>query len=323
MGSTPVAAAVIIHQGASFSVEITADEDVSIDCSTMFVRVTANGVPTVTLTLCSTVTSLAVEGGPGENTITLSAVAAADFPSLATVTISGGGAGDVLTGSAIGDEIAGDAGMDTIRGFLGIDLLSGGPDGDTFFWDPGDGNDIVTGDDGFDILLFNGASGAEVFTVKPEGSGFDVLRNVGNVTIDADTVENLTLQALGADDSVSTVPLPVTLQSLNGGTQTVTDTVAIDFTGYCFAETGGEFVGVAFGLIATTGFETFDIVGSPGECTTADIDLNGMVAPLTDGLLLLRYFFGFRGATLTTNAVAGDCGRCSAAEIEAYIQGLY
>jgi hypothetical protein len=51
----------------------------------------------------------------------------------------------------------------------------------------------------------------------------------------------------------------------------------------------------------------------------ADIDGNGAVEPLTDGLLALRYLFGFRGPTLITGAVAPDCTRCTAAAIEPYL----
>ncbi len=36
-----------------------------------------------------------------------------------------------------------------------------------------------------------------------------------------------------------------------------------------------------------------------------DVDGDGALAPLTDGLLLLRYLFGFSGATLTTGALGG------------------
>ena len=53
-----------------------------------------------------------------------------------------------------------------------------------------------------------------------------------------------------------------------------------------------------------------------------DIDGNGDVAPLSDGLLVLRYLFGFTGTTLTGGAVANDCTRCNAAAIEPYIQSL-
>jgi hypothetical protein len=50
-----------------------------------------------------------------------------------------------------------------------------------------------------------------------------------------------------------------------------------------------------------------------------DIDGNGATDALTDGLLILRYFFGFRGATLVTSAVGPGCTRCDAPSIEAFI----
>jgi hypothetical protein len=54
-----------------------------------------------------------------------------------------------------------------------------------------------------------------------------------------------------------------------------------------------------------------------------DIDGNGAVGPLTDGLLVLRFLFHFTGGTLTTGAVdLSGCTRCDAASIEAYLQTL-
>jgi hypothetical protein len=53
-----------------------------------------------------------------------------------------------------------------------------------------------------------------------------------------------------------------------------------------------------------------------------DIDDNGAVEPLTDGLLVLRRLFGFSGATLTAAAVGPNCGRCNAAAIEPYLDSL-
>ena len=52
----------------------------------------------------------------------------------------------------------------------------------------------------------------------------------------------------------------------------------------------------------------------------ADIDNNGSIDALTDGLLLLRYAFGLRNDNLVTNAVASDATRISAGNIEAYIE---
>ena len=53
-----------------------------------------------------------------------------------------------------------------------------------------------------------------------------------------------------------------------------------------------------------------------------DIDGNGNPDALTDGLLFLRYLFGFRGDTLIAGAVAAGAPRDTAHEIEAYIAGL-
>lgn len=54
-----------------------------------------------------------------------------------------------------------------------------------------------------------------------------------------------------------------------------------------------------------------------------DVDGNGTADALTDGLLIIRYEFGFRGTVLIADAVAGDATRTTAADIEAYIQSLY
>jgi hypothetical protein len=54
-----------------------------------------------------------------------------------------------------------------------------------------------------------------------------------------------------------------------------------------------------------------------------DVDGDGEVLPLTDGLLLLRWLFGFSGATLIGGAVDGsDCTRCTAGDVDGYIAGL-
>jgi hypothetical protein len=59
-----------------------------------------------------------------------------------------------------------------------------------------------------------------------------------------------------------------------------------------------------------------------GTSAVLDIDGNGTVAPLTDGLLVLRFLFGFTGAPLVNGAVALDCNRCGASAIGAYLAGL-
>jgi hypothetical protein len=53
-----------------------------------------------------------------------------------------------------------------------------------------------------------------------------------------------------------------------------------------------------------------------------DFDADGQLQPLTDGLLLVRWLFGFSGSALVSNAVGAGCSRCSANEIAAYIATL-
>ena len=53
-----------------------------------------------------------------------------------------------------------------------------------------------------------------------------------------------------------------------------------------------------------------------------DIDGNGKAEALTDGLLVIRYLFGFRGESLTAGAVASDAQRRTPEDIEAFISAL-
>ncbi len=54
-------------------------------------------------------------------------------------------------------------------------------------------------------------------------------------------------------------------------------------------------------------------------CFHFDIDLDGRTDALTDGLLILRYLFGFSGSTLTNGAISSDATRLDSAEIESYL----
>lgn len=53
-----------------------------------------------------------------------------------------------------------------------------------------------------------------------------------------------------------------------------------------------------------------------------DVDGNGSFDPLTDGLLILRFAFGFSGATLINGAIGLGCTRCDAPSITAYLQSF-
>ena len=54
----------------------------------------------------------------------------------------------------------------------------------------------------------------------------------------------------------------------------------------------------------------------------ADIDGNGTIDALTDGLLTLRYLFGLEGDTLIAGVVAADATRTTAVDIEAHLKTL-
>ena len=51
-----------------------------------------------------------------------------------------------------------------------------------------------------------------------------------------------------------------------------------------------------------------------------DIDGDGEPKPLTDGLLLIRYLFGFSGDSLISGAIGDGAERDTAEEVEAYIK---
>ena len=53
-----------------------------------------------------------------------------------------------------------------------------------------------------------------------------------------------------------------------------------------------------------------------------DIDGNGQLDALTDGLLVLRFLFGLRGEELVSEATAADAARYVPQEIEDYLATL-
>ncbi len=107
----------------------------------------------------------------------------------------------------------------------------------------------------------------------------------------------------------------------NGFTQPLTDGLLV--VRYLFDFTGTTLTASAVG----------------GGCTRCDaaaiepyiaglgmiLDIDGDTtppAPLTDGLLVLRFLFGFTGSTLTTGATAQTCTRCDAAMVGPYLNAL-
>ena len=74
---------------------------------------------------------------------------------------------------------------------------------DTFIWDPGDGSDIVEGNNGVDTLDFRGATTDEVMSLSPNGHRSLFLRQPGNIRMDMDDVERLALTTLDGADTLT------------------------------------------------------------------------------------------------------------------------
>ena len=87
--------------------------------------------------------TLTVNGGAGDDTIDASALAAG----VVKVTLNGGAGDDTIFGSRGNDTLIGGDGDDFIDGQQGTDVARMGAGDDIFRWDPGDGNDVVEGEE--------------------------------------------------------------------------------------------------------------------------------------------------------------------------------
>jgi Ca2+-binding RTX toxin-like protein len=123
--------------------------------------------------------------------------------SLIRLTIDGGAGNDTLTGGDGNDMLIGGDGNDTINGGRGNDVALMGAGDDTFVWNPGDGSDTVEGQDGTDTMQFNGANVNERIDLSANGNRLRLFRDVGNVTMDTNDVEQVNIAALGGTDSVT------------------------------------------------------------------------------------------------------------------------
>jgi Ca2+-binding RTX toxin-like protein len=109
------------------------------------------------------------------------------------LTMNGGLGTDILVGSA---------GDDLVNGGDGNDTAFMGARDDTFVWNPGDDNDILEGQDGFDTMLFNGANIAEKIDIAANGNRVLFFRDVASVTMDLNDVEGIDFAARGGADNI-------------------------------------------------------------------------------------------------------------------------
>jgi Ca2+-binding RTX toxin-like protein len=157
-----------------------------------------------------TTENLVVNAGGGDDVIT----AGNGLAGLINLTIDGGAGNDTITGGDGNDRLLGGDGNDIITGGRGNDQLFGGAGDDTFIWNPGDGSDVVEGQDGTDTLVFNGANIAENINIAANHGRVSLTRNVGNVTMDLNSVEHIDLNVAGGADNVTVGDLTGTGTSL-------------------------------------------------------------------------------------------------------------
>jgi hypothetical protein len=106
----------------------------------------------------------------------------------------------------------------------------------------------------------------------------------------------------------------------NGQYDALTDGVII--LRYLFGLTGAPLVSNALAANASITLPATIMANLTQLRPQLDVDGNGQVDALTDGLLILRHLFGLRGAQLVNGAVGANPTRGTAALIEPYIQAL-
>jgi Ca2+-binding RTX toxin-like protein len=260
--------------------------------------------------------SITVNGSEGDDNITVGgdtgglrvgglAAAVTIFdqdPTLDSLTVNGLGGNDVINAQSLkadsirftinggdgNDTITGSDGADLIIGGRGNDVMFGGPGDDTFVWNPGDGSDTIDGQDGTDFLVFNGANVAEKVDIAANGSRVRFTRDIANITMDLNGVEQINFNALGGADQITVHDLTgtgVTAVNLNlGGADGAADTVTVQGTdGNDTATVAGDANGVTvFGLsaqVTITGAEaandTLQVQAGAGDDA---VDASGLAA---------------------------------------------
>ena len=91
---------------------------------------------------------------------------------------------------------------------------------------------------------------------------------------------------------------------------------------YLLGLSAGPLVTAAIGTGATRSTPTTVTQYLDTLAPLLDVDGNGIVDPATDGVILLRYLIGLRGAPMTANALGAGATRTSASAIEAVILPL-
>jgi Ca2+-binding RTX toxin-like protein len=227
-----------------------------------------------------TTENLVVNALGGDDTIT----ASNGLAGLIQLTIDGGAGNDTITGGDGNDILIGGDGNDVIEGGRGNDIMFGGAGDDVFTWDPGDGSDVIEGQSGHDTLQFAGANISENMDLSANGSRVRLFRDIGNVTMDLNGIEQVDIAALGGADRI-------TVNDLSG---TDVTQVNIDLASPAGSGTGD---GQADTIIIN-GTRGDDVIAVSGDATGVHVE----------GLAAAVHITGAEAARdqLIVNALAGD-----------------
>ena len=208
-------------------------------------------------------------GGSGDDQLSGQDGNDALFGRAGNDTLSGGAGDDFIAGGAGNDNLIGGGGNDFLDGDQGADTASLGAGNDVFRWDQGDGSDVVDGGSGFDTLEFNGFANPENFFFTADGDHALVTRTQGNIVMDLNSIEHVTINAFGGADTVTindptgtdVTDFEINL-GLNGLGDGAVDTINInDDDDLTVVDNGNgnlTITGVSGATVHITGFETTD-----------------------------------------------------------------
>ena len=235
----------------------------------------------------SDVTKIDVNARGGDDTVRIDESNGV-FTDTIPTTIDGGVGDDTLAGGSGAETLVGGPGKDSIDGNRGSDTALLGAGDDTFTWDPGDGSDTVEGQSGTDTMVFNGANVSEQITLSANGRRLRLFRNVANITMDTDGVEQVDVNALGGADTITANDLTATkVDEVNvdlGAADGQADQVIVDGTNRKNAVTvsGGNGAAGVTGLAATVNVTNAEAANDTLSVDTADgndtIDASGLAA---------------------------------------------
>jgi Ca2+-binding RTX toxin-like protein len=172
-----------------------------------FAGVSVIGLPTfVTIDNAEPTDQLTVNGRGGDDFMGVSSLPKGAI----AVTLDGGRGADVLFGGDGDDVLVGGPDFDDVDGGKGDDRVLLGSDSDRFTWRPGQGNDVVDGQAGHDVLSFFGSNDAETLDLSARGRRLRLARDVENVVTDLDDVEEIDPVVFGGTDTIAVGDLSAT-----------------------------------------------------------------------------------------------------------------